>query len=80
MISAESKRAIVAGLGFLFLGSLLVVAYREVKTERQHNGQAPPIVRSRLARECRLPQQETTPGIPRPVAGIQARPARHRLA
>ncbi len=62
MISAESKRAIVAGLGFLFLGSLLVVAYREVKTERQHSGQAPPIVQAD-SRECVDCHSKTTPGI-----------------
>lgn len=62
MISAESKRAIVAGLGFLFLGSLLVVAYREVQTERQHSGKVRPIVPAD-SRECVDCHSKTTPGI-----------------
>ena len=32
-MTAEGKRFVVAGLGLLFLGSLVVVAYRESKTE-----------------------------------------------
>jgi hydroxylamine dehydrogenase len=62
MLSAESKRGLVAVLGFLFLASLLVVAYREVKTERSAGGKSRPIVPVD-SKECVDCHAKTTPGI-----------------
>ena len=62
MLSAENKRSIVAGLGFLFLGSLLVVAYREVQTERHSGSAAKPIV-PLDSKECVDCHAKNTPGI-----------------
>src|SRR6185436_2157933 len=44
MPSAEFKRWIVAILGLLFLGSLVVVAYREARTERRAGERPRPVV------------------------------------
>jgi len=51
MMSAEGKRWIVAALSLLFLGSLVVVAYREVKTEHGP-GQRPAPVVPADSKEC----------------------------
>jgi hypothetical protein len=61
-MSSEAKRFIVAALGFLFLASLIVVAYREVRTERKPGERPKPVVAAD-SRECVGCHEKTTPVI-----------------
>lgn len=64
MISAEAKRVIVSVLGFLFLASLIVVAYREVRMERPAGAPPRPVVPPD-SRECVDCHGKTSPAIVR---------------
>ena len=61
-MTAEFKRVIVAVLGMLFLASLLVVAYKEVKREHKPGERPKPVVAAD-SKECVDCHQKTSPGI-----------------
>jgi hypothetical protein len=61
-MSAEMKRWIVAGLGLCFLGSLIVVSYREAKTQHGPNEKPKPVVAAD-SKECVDCHQKNTPAI-----------------
>jgi hypothetical protein len=61
-MTAEFKRVIVAVLGILFLASLLVVAYKEVKREHKPGEKPKPVVAAD-SKECVDCHQKTSPGI-----------------
>jgi hypothetical protein len=62
MLTAEAKRFIVASLGIVFLGSLVVVAYREAKTEHGPHERKSPVVPAD-SKECVDCHTKTSPGI-----------------
>jgi hypothetical protein len=61
-VTAEGKRFVVAALGIVFLGSLVVVAYREAKTEHGPH-EKPRAVVPADSKECVDCHEKTSPAI-----------------